>query len=102
MARSNDRVVVLRLAGVLDVGSAPRLRHAIAQRPADAALVIDLRELEFLDTTGVQILLQAHRAAHGPDPWPFALIPGDSTRRMFEITGMDNVLRWVDDPDDVL
>ncbi len=92
---------MLRLAAVLDFITVADLRAAIDERPSRAALVIDLRELTFLDSTGIQILLTTFWASRGANPWPFALVPGALTQRVFRIASLESLFRWVDDPEDV-
>jgi anti-anti-sigma factor len=52
--------VVLHLRGVLDYSSAPRLRSCLSEYP-DTPLVIELRGLELLDSSGLAALLAAAR-----------------------------------------
>jgi anti-anti-sigma factor len=55
---------VLRLAGELDVATAPQLRAAIdAARPRRGTLVLDVAQLSFMDSAGLHLLLDAHAAA---------------------------------------
>jgi anti-sigma B factor antagonist len=51
---------VLRLTGELDVGSAPVLRHRLAQLSADNQPVrLDLSRLGFIDSSGMHLLIAA-------------------------------------------
>ena len=52
----------LTLRGELDLGSAPRVEQALAEA-GDAEVLLDLRGLTFMDSTGVRVLLEA--AARG-------------------------------------
>jgi anti-sigma B factor antagonist len=58
-------VAVLALSGELDILRTPRLRVAIneALRARPAALVIDLCEVSFVDSTALALLLNAQRRA---------------------------------------
>jgi anti-sigma B factor antagonist len=63
-------VTVLQLVGELDIASVPELRKiafAELDRPGCTALVLDLAELTFLDSTGVGswIELRSRAAEHG-------------------------------------
>lgn len=52
--------VCLRLTGELDVATAPRLRSTLAEAQANARLVVlDLRELDFIDSLGVCAIVEA-------------------------------------------
>jgi anti-anti-sigma factor len=54
----------LTLRGELDLGSAAQLERALAD--ADGDVVLDLRGLTFMDSTGVRVLLEAAESG-GPD-----------------------------------
>jgi anti-anti-sigma factor len=63
---SNDRYLVLRLTGELDMASAPTLAYwlaLIAKTTPAIRIVIDLADLEFCDIAGVRALVSAHRQA---------------------------------------
>src|SRR3989442_2029982 len=60
----HERVVTL--SGELDVSTAPGLRESLAELIATApatTVVIDLRELEFIDSTGLGLLVGAQKQA---------------------------------------
>lgn len=50
-------VAVLAVTGELDAASAPELQHALAA--ADGAVVLDLARCEFLDSTGLHVIIDA-------------------------------------------
>jgi anti-anti-sigma factor len=61
---SAEGPVVLRLRGDLDYATAPRLREYLAQLEGTRlGLVIELRWLRMLDSSGLAVLLQARTAA---------------------------------------
>ncbi|HWD84447.1 MAG TPA: STAS domain-containing protein [Solirubrobacteraceae bacterium] len=62
---SADGVAVLALSGELDIARTPRLRVAINEvlRAHPAALVIDLCQVSFADSTALALLLNAQRRA---------------------------------------
>jgi anti-anti-sigma factor len=85
-----DGSVHLRCAGELDMASAPvledGLRHAL-ERGA-RRLVVDLRDLEFMDSSGLTVLARWSLGARD-DRYALALVPGPRpVQRLFEITGM--------------
>jgi anti-sigma B factor antagonist len=87
-AESSSRVRVV-LGGELDLCTAPRLAEALSQVTAGAALVIlDLSGLTFVDSTGLQVILNA-RAQLSAAGGRLVLVPGGpQVRRIFEITGI--------------
>lgn len=63
-----DRAVI-HVKGELDYGTAPALRDAIRQSlDADAqSLTFGFREVTFIDSEGLKLLMEAHRELHFRD-----------------------------------
>src|SRR5436309_1151651 len=87
----HDRVVTL--SGELDASTAPALRESLTELIATAsgAIVIDLHELEFIDSTGLGLLVGAKKQARdeGHD-----LVLGSPRRpvyRALEVAGLVDV-----------
>jgi anti-sigma B factor antagonist len=83
----------LALAGELDIAEVPELEHAIDDAIADSegAFAIDLRELEFLDSSGIRVLLRA-RALLAREERAFLLVcPHGPVRRAIELTGVSDL-----------
>jgi anti-sigma B factor antagonist len=98
-----DRAV-LSLAGELDMASAPLFEGALdgAELTAASALVLDLQELRFIDSTGLRIILATRERCRerGQD---FAITPGSpQVQRLLSVTGVGEHLRTVATPGDVL
>lgn len=94
-----DRVVV-RLSGELDLASAPHLEHELERADVDAApaVVFDLDALEFLDSTGLQVLLARHRRASDRGQ-QFAITRGSpQVQRLLDITRVAERLTIVEAP----
>jgi anti-sigma B factor antagonist len=91
--------VCLSVSGELDIAAAPQLERALAGAQADAALVIlDLRELQFMDSSGVHLILAASgrvRQAGGR----LVVVRGPyQVERIFALVGLDCQLERVDHP----
>ena len=81
---------VLRLDGELDPHTAPLLEHEIASR-ADAGqvdIVLDLRALQFIDSSGLRVLIAAHRDLARRGGSLVLRSPSDTAQRLLEITGL--------------
>ncbi len=93
--RRDRDTVTLTLGGELDIAGATRLQATVAQVCADGrtrALTLDMRELAFIDSSGLAAIVYASRLCerHGCE---LALIAGaESVQRVFEITGLAAVL----------
>jgi anti-sigma B factor antagonist len=95
----SDRVVV-RLTGELDLASAPLLERELERGEVDATpmLVFDLDGLEFLDSTGLQVLLSTHRRANDRGQ-QFAITRGSpQVQRLLDITRVAERLTIVETP----
>jgi anti-sigma B factor antagonist len=91
--------VRLSVSGELDIAAAPQLDHALGRAQADAALVIlDLRQLEFMDSSGVHLIVAASgRARQGSGQLVVVRGPVQA-ERMFAFVGLDRQLELVDHP----
>ncbi|RKT09453.1 anti-anti-sigma factor [Streptomyces sp. 1114.5] len=88
-------VRIVTVAGELDHDTADGLREALARPAVDGLerILIDLRDLRFCDSTGLNLLLRARLAAEtaGLRLELAGLRP--AVARLFAITGADSVLR---------
>jgi anti-anti-sigma factor len=95
-----DRVVITP-RGELDMASAPELEQAVMPRLQDAGwVVLDLRSLDFIDSSGLRVVVGAHRTAdeRGGRFTCVRGAPGTTVHRIVEIAGIDGVIEMVDDP----
>jgi anti-sigma B factor antagonist len=99
----SGRAVTLKLSGELDLLSSPHLARAVDGLSSDAELVmIDLRRVEFMDSTGLHVLVQAQQRAQESGQ-RFALIRGgEQVQRLLDLTGVAELLTIVDSPDELL
>lgn len=92
----------LRLVGEFDravVGRVERALDHVFRAPPAKQVVIDLRLLTFLDSTGLVTLLRAHHRARA---LAFELVvarPRGNANRVFTLTRAGEVLRMVDEPE---
>jgi anti-sigma B factor antagonist len=95
--------IVLSVHGELDLASAPLLQSEIeSAETTDSALVLDLEDLEFIDSTGLRIILAAHERSRERGH-TFALTRGSrQVQRLLSITRAGEHLRIVDSPDELL
>lgn len=93
--------VVVRLAGELDLYNAHQVREALLACSAEnpVRLVVDLGEVQFVDSTALGVLVEARSRMEDKQAFLLAA-PGAETRRALEVSGLDrhfNVHRSVDD-----
>ena len=102
-APETDRVV-LCLHGELDLASAPLLQRELDSHEleATAMVVLDLQELQFIDSTGLRIILSAHERSRERGQ-EFAVTRGSQqVQRLLTITRVDEHLRIIASPDEML
>ncbi|MGH2917599.1 MAG: STAS domain-containing protein [Solirubrobacteraceae bacterium] len=86
------------LFGELDLATAGAVERELERVEAgDAeAIVLDLSGLTFISSTGIALLLGAHSRSRG-DSDRLALLRGPaSVQRVFELTGVDDLLPFAD------
>jgi anti-sigma B factor antagonist len=95
---SDDGVRVVAISGELDLDTMGELNAALAVDAGLATTVIDLRGLTFIDSSGVSGVMTAARRARDAGA-RLVCVPGPAAiQRVFELTGVDTVLEWVDGP----
>lgn len=96
-----DAGVVVIATGEIDLWSAPEVNAALAKhRTRDASVVLDLRGVTFMDSSGLGLIVESNQRArkHG---FRFAVAVGGASdvHRILEMSGLTQVLEFVDDPD---
>jgi anti-sigma B factor antagonist len=81
---------VVRLGGELDLYNAEQVRSALAEVLAEAPerVVVDLSEVEFIDSTALGVLIEARTKLENRRGFLLAS-PALETRRALEISGLD-------------
>ena len=99
-SRSQGDHTVVSVAGEIDLYTAPKLQSeltaALSRNPA--RLIVDMSAVEFCDSTGINVLLAAHRQAreHGGELQLAG--PGSATRKVLQVTGLEAVFTVLDNP----
>jgi anti-sigma B factor antagonist len=90
--------IIIALTGELDLAGTVALEQELAA-VEDRAVVLDLRGLEFMDSTGLRAIVVAATDAER-DGRRFALVAGsEPVMRVFEVTRMRERLPFVDAPE---
>lgn len=79
----------LSVSGELDLATSPRLEQQVRTVLADGArsVVIDLANLSFIDSSGLQLLLALSQQAR-EDEWDLLITrPSEQVQRIVKITG---------------
>jgi anti-sigma B factor antagonist len=102
IARDRGRIHVA-LSGELDIASAERLEEALAEveGAGGATILLDLRGVEFIDSTGIRAVIAANERAEA-NGRRLAVVRGTkAVERVFRLTQLDERLDLVDDPDSI-
>jgi stage II sporulation protein AA (anti-sigma F factor antagonist) len=93
VSTATDGIRVLTLAGEIDHDTGQTLRQALdasgAPRPR---IVVDLSRVTFMDSTGINILIAAHRTLTDAGGWIRLAAPGEAVMRTLQIVGVDAVI----------
>jgi len=102
--QSNGRAAVISVSGELDLASSAGLDEEL-QRLIESdveQVILDLRELEFMDSTGLSTLVKAHQRAEEAGR-RFGLVRGpQQVQRLLSLTGVEERLTFADTPEELL
>jgi anti-sigma B factor antagonist len=84
---------VIEVGGEIDVYTAPRLREGIvaAIEAGHTRLVIDVEKVEFLDSTGLGVLVGALKKVRADGGTLDIVCTQERILKIFDITGLDKV-----------
>lgn len=90
---------VVSCSGELDMATGPKLREAL-ESVQDVDVIADLTGLSFIDSTGISILLGTMRKLEAADRRLVVVCPPGAPRRVFELTGLQEILLICDTRED--
>jgi anti-sigma B factor antagonist len=90
----------LALEGELDIASATQVERELEriERDAPPTILLDLRHLTFMDSTGLRIVVAADARAREQGRRLVVVHGPDAVQRIFRMTRLDERLDMVDDP----
>jgi anti-sigma B factor antagonist len=89
--RDENGIPVITIAGELDLSNTAQARAAIdtALARQDQRLILELGELEYMDSSGIALLAATARQTREVE----LRDPSAIVRRLIELTGLDQILR---------
>ena len=95
---SGRSVATIALSGELDLRTAPILEESLVRVEADGvtAIVVDLVELTFIESTGLRALITARERAFASGRQLLLFGAKPNVRRVFEVTGTEFLLEGED------
>ncbi len=93
-AHTEGRTRVLAIAGELDIAAASTLEAELTEAIGAAfdLIVLDLATLEFIDSTGLSVLVRGHQQAREAGLELGLINPGDQVERLLSLTGLGDRL----------
>ena len=92
--RQESGCTVVAVAGEVDVYTAPTLDQALSATIADGCtcVVVDLTGVDFLDSTGLSVLVKALKRIREADGSLDVVVSADRVAKVFRLTGLDKVI----------
>ena len=88
-------------SGELDIATVDAVREEAARREPGEDLVVDLRGVEFLDTSGIAFTVDVFRAAQTDGGFQLRILRAPPrVQRVFDIAGLEGVLPFEDGADE--
>ena len=87
--RENGRPGALRLVGELDMAEVPGLRGR--RGGMDSKVELDCSGLSFIDSCGLQLLVDVHRACEARGGKLSIVAPSPCLTRLMELTGLEEL-----------
>jgi anti-sigma B factor antagonist len=99
----DEHVTVLTVTGELDLATSPALEAELERASTGPELVIlDLRGVSFMDSTGLSLLVKAQRRAHEARRRLAVVKGGAQVQRLLTLTGVAERLTLIDAPEQLL
>ncbi|HET7574623.1 MAG TPA: STAS domain-containing protein [Solirubrobacterales bacterium] len=102
-SEQEDGVFVIAVEGELDMSTAAELERELEGplTAADAALLIDLSRCEFIDSTGIALIVRSWQRLDGEGRFALCGV-SDQVKRVLDITGLETTIPTHPDREDAL
>jgi anti-sigma B factor antagonist len=102
--RSEGRAAIIAVSGELDLASSPSLEAELerASGTDSELLVIDLRRLEFMDSTGLSVIVKAHQRLAEEGRGLYLVRGSQQVQRLLDLTGVAERIELADTPEEIL
>jgi anti-anti-sigma factor len=101
--RAGDNAIRVVVAGELDMASAPQIEEELrsVEQQDPSVILLDLRELDFMDSSGLRAILTADARARDQGRRLVVIRGSENIQRLFAVTRLDERMEIVDDPEDL-
>lgn len=94
--RAVGNVLVVRLSGELDLGTAPEFRAKVEEeldaRPDITSMLLVLRDVTFIDSSGLGVILGRYKRLRAHGGRLIAVSPSPQVRKVFELSGLISII----------
>ncbi len=90
------------VTGELDIASSQTLERELGQLHADALVIVDLRQVTFIDSTALGVLVRAHQQAREQGRRLGLVRVDGQASRLLSLTGLEHELLVADSPEQLL
>lgn len=80
---------VITAVGEIDLASTPDLEAHLNDAALAGPVIVDLAKVSFIDSTGLRVLLSAHRAAESAGHGLALIVTEGPVTKLLSITGVD-------------
>jgi len=94
-----NSITVIAIQGMLDASSARQLKNYSSAAPSSDTIIIDLSEVDFLDSSGLGALVGMARKQNEAGGNVTLACMNDKVRKVFEITQVYRLFNIYDDVD---
>jgi len=103
-SRSRTAHVVVAVRGEVDIATAPKLRETLVELASQGAqhVVVDLDGVDFLDSTGLGVLIGGMKRLRGLDGDLTLVCTQPRILKVFEITGLNRAFTIFESVDDAV
>jgi anti-sigma B factor antagonist len=103
-AERQGALQTVNVFGELDQATAPELRAVLSDSLADSAasVLVDLSSCDFIDSTGLSLLVEAKRRLAEERRRFGVCCPDPDVRRLLELTGIDEAVGLFDTRDEAV
>lgn len=99
-----EDVALVTVRGYLDVDTATDFQHHLANQLHHGRrhFLLDLSQVPFMDSSGMNIILRLYQEARGPGGTVQIIAPTPAVRRVLDLTGVSITVPVSDDADQAL
>ena len=100
--KRDRQATLVRVGGELDIASSQALERELSELQADTLVIVDLRDVSFIDSTALGVLVRAHQRANDQQRRLGVVYAEGQVSRLLSLTGLEHELLLADSPEQLL